>query len=94
MFFSQSIGGERPIVEFVGGPYDGFRHEPSRGVEELVIDVAVPVNVNTVLAATGQRHGPLLPFHRLAYYRLLQQPSGLQYLFAGEFSAEEVEPEG
>jgi hypothetical protein len=71
-------------VEFVGGPYDGYRHAVSLMADGIAEQAALPVNENLIRAVTGEDHGPLYPYHRVALYQLHQASQAWQYLFLGE----------
>ncbi|HEX4129955.1 MAG TPA: hypothetical protein VHZ24_07920 [Pirellulales bacterium] len=76
-------------VEFVGGPYDGYRHQIGAVAQEIAEDAALPVSENLIRAVNGEEHGPLYPYHRVALYHLsFAENQQLQYLFVGEKSHE------
>lgn len=81
---------DQTAIEFVGGPYDGFLHVLSGSAVELARDIAVPVSFNLILAASGQEHGPLLPFRRLATYRLDDRYGIRRYILSGGIAVEEM----
>lgn len=71
-------------VEFIGGPYDGYRHQLSCMPAGIFEQAELPVSENLILAVTGENHGPLLPCHRVAVYRLQQSAQSLKYRFVRE----------
>ena len=71
-------------VEFVGGPYDGYRHAIGLMVGGIAEQAALPVNENLIRAVTGEDHGPLYPYHRVALYHLHLAEQSWQYVFVGE----------
>jgi hypothetical protein len=80
-------------VEFVGGPYDGYRHQLSFMPAGIYEQAALPVNENLIRAVTGEQHGPLLPCHRVAVYKLQHVRDAWQYHFVEEMITEASEPE-
>ena len=77
-------------VEFVGGPYDGYRHFLPSMPTGILAQATLPVSENLIRAVNGEEHGPLLPCHRVAVYQLDHSESSWQYRFVGEKIAEEA----
>jgi hypothetical protein len=75
-------------VEFIGGPYDGYRHQLSCMPAGIFEQAALPVSENLIRAVNGENHGPLLPCHRVAVYRLHQAQEEWKYRFIGEMATE------
>lgn len=76
-------------VEFIGGPYDGYRHKLNCMPAGIFEKAALPVSENLIRAVTGEDHGPLLPCHRVAVYRLEQaEEEEWKYHFLGEMVTE------
>jgi hypothetical protein len=75
-------------VEFVGGPYDGYRHYLTSNPAGIFAQAALPVSENLIRAISGEDHGPLLPCHRLAVYKLEWGTEAWQYRFIHEMVAE------
>jgi hypothetical protein len=71
-------------VEFIGGPYDGYQHDLGEMNEEIAERAALPVSENIIRAVTGDEHGPLYPYKRVALYQLCQSESAWRYVFLGE----------
>ena len=74
-------------VEFIGGPYDGYRHQLSCMPAGIFEQAELPVSENLILAVTGENHGPLLPCHRVAVYRLQVSSQTWKYRFIRETAA-------
>lgn len=75
-------------VEFIGGPYDGYRHFLSSMPAGIFEQAALPVSENLIRAVNGEEHGPLLPCQRVAVYKLQQGRSAWQYRFVTEMVTE------
>jgi hypothetical protein len=78
------------FVEFIGGPYDGYRHRLDCMPAGIFKQAALPVSENLIRAVTGEKHGPLLPCHRVAVYRLHQSEEKWKYRFIGEMATEKA----
>lgn len=75
-------------VEFIGGPYDGYRHQLNCMPAGIFERAALPVSENLIRAVTGEEHGPLLPCSRVALYRLRHSEQEWKYHFLGEMASE------
>ncbi len=81
----QSISG---LLEFVGGPFDGFSQPLDAGVEELPECVAIPMNNRSVrlFGMTGEG----VTSNRSAIYRLDCQDGSAHYRFHSSRRTREV----
>jgi hypothetical protein len=73
-------------VEFIGGPYDGYRHQLSFMPAGIFEQAALPVSENLIRALNGEDHGPLYPCARVAVYQLHLVNEAWQYQFVGEMA--------
>jgi|GEM_PF-1990994 len=69
------------VLQFVGGPYDGFSQEVDDLEGELVETVEMPVNQNLIRVMTGQSPGPRHTSRAAAVYRVAQNSHGVRYAF-------------
>ncbi len=72
------------VVEFIGGPYDGYHHPVGLMDDGIAERAALPVSENLIRAVSGDEHGPLYPYHSVALYQLSDAAEELQYVFLGE----------
>lgn len=73
-------------VEFVGGPYDGYRHQLSCMPANIFERATLPVSENLLRALNGEDHGPLYPCPRVAIYDLYLVNDFWQYRFVSELA--------
>jgi hypothetical protein len=71
-------------IEFIGGPYDGYQHQLDSLPAGIFQQAALPVSENLIRAVNGEEHGPLMPCHRVAVYRLEQDHDTWHYRFVSE----------
>jgi hypothetical protein len=80
-------------VEFVGGPFDGYKHEVSFLPDELATTVTLPVNGNVLRMLDGERRGPRAPATSVAIYELENTESTWKYQYLGATSAKQLQLE-
>jgi hypothetical protein len=88
MFSSSS--GDRYVVEFVGGPFDGFAAE----CPQLAGVIAMPVSRHILRAICGESSGSPSPPSSVAYYHLGSLAGVWRYVFAGTESPQHLQMEG
>jgi hypothetical protein len=80
-------------VEFIGGPFDGYKHVVSFPPEDLAKVVMLPVNENVFRSLDGKPLGVQRPATSVAVYELCD-PEGVcnyRYLGASPVSAHSLE---
>lgn len=56
------------VIEFIGGPFDGYCQAFEEPSERLAETVALPVNENVFRMLEGQSRGPAQPTRTVALY--------------------------
>lgn len=70
-------------IEFIGGPFDGYRHQISFPASELTSAIIMPVNENVLRMLEGKRPGPKRPATSVAIYSLENEHGVLRYCYVG-----------
>jgi len=70
-------------VEFIGGPFDGYRHVVTVPPTRLPDTMAFPINVNVFQMLDGHYPGPKQPASSTAVYGLHPGTGLCQYRFLG-----------
>ena len=78
-------------VQFVGGPFDGYRQAMSFPAEELGAIVAIPVNRNVLELLGGKRRRLKSPASSVALYELRTRGRTPQYHYVGAAAAEQFQ---
>lgn len=81
-------------LEFVGGPFDGYKHVVSYPPEDLAAMVALPVNMNIFLMLEGKRRGRKSPATSVAVYELQDRDGFWRYQYLGATPAKRFQLEG
>ena len=76
-------------VEFVGGPLDGYHRAMPLDPMTLTPLIAVPINVNMLAAASGQRRGQKRPASSVAIYDRQISDGDVCYQFLGSSTTAE-----
>ena len=78
------------LLEFVGGPFDGYSQIFSMDLTDLARRVALPVNENVFLMLDGKVKGPAAPSKTVAIYDLHYKDGDCKYYFLGARRAVEL----
>ena len=70
-------------IEFIGGPFDGHRQCVRIAVDDLVMEVLLPVNADVFRLVDGFRATCTAQTTSIALYRRDVCASGVRYRFAG-----------
>ena len=82
------------LVQFVGGPFDGFEHGVSFPPEELAETVTLPVNPNVVRMLEGDSREARTAATSIAVYELGYREGNWRYEFVKAAPAQELQCEG
>lgn len=70
-------------VEFIGGPFDGYKHVVSFPPDHLAPLVVLPVNKNVLKSLDGQPLGQKQPATSAVVYELCEPQGVFRYRFRG-----------
>lgn len=76
-------------VEFVGGPFDGYRQSISFASDQLATIAALPVNANVLRMIAGQPRSERTPASSVAVYELDRDGGEVRYRYLFARSAKE-----
>ena len=78
-------------LEFIGGPYDGYKQSVAIPHENLLEVVSLPVNRNVLQVIQGEAPGRESPTRSVAHYELRNEDGQWQYHYVRSYPPGELD---